>query len=83
MSVHRRTGGVVHGQLRLLGDPAAGVQFLQNLTSAFPALTETERKICPLLRLNLETPDIAKLLFVSERNVENHRRRPFPGSGWF
>jgi tetratricopeptide (TPR) repeat protein len=49
--------------------------FLHNLTVAFPELTPMERKVCPLLRLNLETEDIAKLLFLSERSVENHRYR--------
>lgn len=50
-------------------------QFLHNLTVAFPELTPQERKVCPLLRLNLETEEIAKLMFLSDRSVENHRYR--------
>jgi DNA-binding CsgD family transcriptional regulator len=49
--------------------------FLHNLTTAYPTLTPMERKICPFLRLNLTSEDIAKLLFLSDRNIENHRYR--------
>ena len=50
-------------------------EFLANIAKAFPKLTPMERKICALLRLNLTSVDIAKLLFLSERNIENHRYR--------
>jgi DNA-binding CsgD family transcriptional regulator/tetratricopeptide (TPR) repeat protein len=50
-------------------------EFLDTLTKRFPKLTPMERKICALLRLNLNSPDIAKLLFLSERNIQNHRYR--------
>ena len=50
-------------------------QFLHNLIKAFPSLTPMEEKICPLLRLNLTSEDIARLMFLSDRNIENHRYR--------
>jgi tetratricopeptide (TPR) repeat protein len=50
-------------------------QFLHNLTKEHPTLTAMERKVCVLLRLKLMSTDIAKLLFLSERNIENHRYR--------
>ena len=50
-------------------------KFLHELTKKHPDLTAMERKVCVLLRLNLTSVDIAKLLFLSERNIENHRYR--------
>ncbi len=50
-------------------------QFTQNITEAFPELTAMERKLCTLLRLNLTSEEIARLLFLSARNIENHRYR--------
>jgi len=50
-------------------------EFLFNLEARFPKLTPMEKKICALLRLNLTSSDIARLLFLSERNIENHRYR--------
>ncbi len=49
--------------------------FEKDLIERFPALTKMERKICMLLRLNLMSVDMAKLLILSERNIENHRHR--------
>lgn len=49
--------------------------FEENLIERFPALTKMERKICMLLRLNLMSVEMAKLLLLSERNIENHRHR--------
>ncbi len=49
--------------------------FLTRLSEKYPKLTPMERKICALLRLNMTSVDIAKLLFLSERNIENHRYR--------
>jgi DNA-binding CsgD family transcriptional regulator len=50
-------------------------EFLHNLGKSYSALTGMERKICALLRLNLTSVDVAKLLYLSERNIENHRYR--------
>jgi len=49
--------------------------FEQQLIDRFPTLTKMERRICILLRLNLMSMDMAKLLILSERNIENHRHR--------
>jgi DNA-binding CsgD family transcriptional regulator len=49
--------------------------FEKNLIERFPKLTKMERRICILLRLNLMSVDMAKLLILSERNIENHRHR--------
>ena len=38
-------------------------------------MASTELKICALLKANLATKDIANLLYLSERTVENHRYR--------
>jgi DNA-binding CsgD family transcriptional regulator len=50
-------------------------EFYSNIVKAFPKLTIMERKICILLRLKLTSTDISKLLFLSDRNIENHRYR--------
>jgi tetratricopeptide (TPR) repeat protein len=50
-------------------------EFLKNLVKKYPTLTTMQRKVCALLRLNLTSVDIAKLLYLSERNIENHRYR--------
>lgn len=49
--------------------------FIRNLSTRYPELTPTELKICALLKANLATKDIANLLYLSERTVENHRYR--------
>lgn len=46
--------------------------FVMNLLNRYPALTETERKICLLFRLGLSTRDIANVLYTSVRTVETH-----------
>jgi DNA-binding CsgD family transcriptional regulator len=50
-------------------------EFLNRLTERFPDLTPMEVKICMLLRLQMTSPDIATMLCLSERNIENHRYR--------
>jgi len=49
--------------------------FLDNLKSAFPALTKQELRICSLIKIGLSTPMISEILFLSSRSVENHRYR--------
>jgi DNA-binding CsgD family transcriptional regulator len=47
--------------------------FVRKLSARFPKLTPTELKICSLLKLNLQTREIASLLHTSVRNIESHR----------
>jgi len=47
--------------------------FLSTLSTKYPELSNSEKKICLLLKLNLRTPEIANLLSASERTIENHR----------
>jgi DNA-binding CsgD family transcriptional regulator len=49
--------------------------FLQKLVNRHPILTKMEKKICSMLCIGLTSVDIAKLLSLSERNIENHRYR--------
>ncbi len=48
--------------------------FMQTLAKRFPTLSPMELKICALIKLNLPTKDIARLLAISPRTVEVHRR---------
>lgn len=50
-------------------------EFLRKLTEQYPGLTPMELKICALSRIGLSTKDIARLLVVSIRNIQNHRYR--------
>jgi tetratricopeptide (TPR) repeat protein/DNA-binding CsgD family transcriptional regulator len=52
---------------------AAYPEFTKKLIEKNPELTPTELRICSLLRMNLRSIDIAKLLGLSERTVEGHR----------
>jgi len=47
--------------------------FITTLANQFPTLTPTEIKICSLLRLNLSTKDIARILCISNGTVDGHR----------
>jgi tetratricopeptide (TPR) repeat protein/DNA-binding CsgD family transcriptional regulator len=49
--------------------------FSKNLLERFPDLTPTEAKICTFLRVGLSTNEMASLLCVTHRNIENHRYR--------
>jgi DNA-binding CsgD family transcriptional regulator len=50
-------------------------EFKQNLLERFSDLTPMETKVCTLLRIELTSKEIAQLLNISERSVENHRYR--------
>lgn len=50
-------------------------QFIESLSATFPKLTPTELRLCALLKMQLSTKDIARLLHTTLRNVENHRFR--------
>jgi len=49
--------------------------FLKNLKQSFPELTPSDLRLCAYLRINLTTKEIAPLLGISVRGVENHRYR--------
>ncbi len=50
-------------------------QFLHNLKEQFPDLTPKDLRLCAFLRMNLSSKEIAPLLGISVRGVENHRYR--------
>ncbi|MEE4177026.1 MAG: triple tyrosine motif-containing protein [Bacteroides sp.] len=49
--------------------------FFQRLKSAFPELTPSDLRLCAYLRLNLSSKEIAPLLSISVRGVEERRYR--------
>lgn len=49
--------------------------FIKDLQTKYPTLTKQEVRLCVLLKANLTTPEIAELLFVSERTIEGTRLR--------
>ncbi len=49
--------------------------FLQTLKSEYPDLTPSDLRLCAFLRINLTSKEIAPLLGISVRGVENHRYR--------
>ncbi|MEE4287584.1 MAG: triple tyrosine motif-containing protein [Mariniphaga sp.] len=50
-------------------------QFLNNLKGQFPDLTPKDLRLCAFLRMNLSSKEIAPLLGISVRGIENHRYR--------
>lgn len=51
------------------------LEFVKKLSKKFPSLTPVEIKICSLMKIDLGTKEIARLLFISPRTVETHRHR--------
>jgi len=49
--------------------------FTKNLLDRFPDLTPMESKVCSLLKVGLTSKEIAHILVLSERSIENHRYR--------
>nr|WP_321452080.1 triple tyrosine motif-containing protein [uncultured Carboxylicivirga sp.] len=49
--------------------------FLKTLKTNYPDLTPGDLRLCAYLRINLTSKDIAPLLGISVRGVENHRYR--------
>ena len=47
--------------------------FKTKLEDKYPTLTPQEVRMCSLVRVGLRNPEIAKLLCLSERTLENHR----------
>ena len=54
---------------------AAHPEFTTKLGRKHPLLSSMEKKVCTMMRVGLTSGDIAKLLSLSERNIENHRYR--------
>jgi DNA-binding CsgD family transcriptional regulator len=50
-------------------------KFLQKLMSKYPQLSHSDLRLCAYLRMNLSSKEIAPLLRISYRGVENHRYR--------
>ncbi len=50
-------------------------QFMKKLRENYPDLTPSDLRLCALLRMNLSSKEIAPLLGVSVRGIENHRYR--------
>ncbi len=49
--------------------------FFKHLKEKYPELTHNDLRLCACLKLNLETKDIASLMNLSVRGVENNRYR--------
>jgi DNA-binding CsgD family transcriptional regulator len=49
--------------------------FFRKLKDKFPTLTENEKKLCAMLRLNLSSKEIASILNISVKSVEMNRYR--------
>jgi DNA-binding CsgD family transcriptional regulator len=47
--------------------------FLRTLISNCPSLTKREQLVCALIRMNMQSWQIAEVLATSEENVNNHR----------
>ncbi|WP_167606157.1 helix-turn-helix and ligand-binding sensor domain-containing protein [Maribellus sediminis] len=50
-------------------------QFFQKMKTEYPELTSSDLQLCAYLRMNLSSKEIAPLLGISVRGVENHRYR--------
>ena len=50
-------------------------QFMKILKDNYPDLTSSDLRLCAFLRMNLSSKEIAPLLGISVRGVENHRYR--------
>ena len=50
-------------------------QFFAKMQASFPDLTPGDLRLCAYLRMNLSSKEIAPLLGISVRGVENHRYR--------
>ncbi len=49
--------------------------FLHNLTESYPTLTDNEKRLAILIRLNLSSKEIASILNISTKSVEMNRYR--------
>lgn len=49
--------------------------FIQRLEENFPSMTDNEKRLCSMLRLNLSSKEIASVLNISPKSVEMNRYR--------
>ncbi|MBZ0202531.1 MAG: LuxR family transcriptional regulator [Ignavibacteria bacterium] len=54
---------------------SANLGFISKISKKYPTLSPVELKICSLIKINLSSKEIAKLLYISNRTVQNHRHR--------
>lgn len=73
VDTHVRSNAQMQGITKELSD--FHQDFIQKLTAEFPTLTRTELKICSLLKLNLNTKEIADFMCVSFKSVEVYRAK--------
>jgi tetratricopeptide (TPR) repeat protein len=73
VDTHVRSDAQMQGITKELSD--FHQDFIQKLTTEFPTLTRTELKICSLLKLNLNTKEIADFMCVSFKSVEVYRAK--------
>ena len=50
-------------------------QFMKTLTETYKDLTPSDLRLCAFLRMNLSSKEVAPLMGISVRGVENHRYR--------
>ena len=50
-------------------------EFILKLKTGYPKLTPSDLRLCAYLRMNLSSKEIAPLLGISVRGLENHRYR--------
>jgi len=50
-------------------------EFIKKLKTGYPKLTPSDLRLCAYLRMNLSSKEIAPLLGISVRGLENHRYR--------
>lgn len=50
-------------------------KFFRHLSERYPSLSPSDLKLCALLRLNMDTKEIAKMLNITVRGVETRRYR--------
>jgi len=50
-------------------------EFIKKLKAGYPKLTPGDLRLCAYLRMNLSSKEIAPLLGISVRGLENHRYR--------
>ncbi len=56
-------------------DLSGDKDFIRRLGGAYPALSQTERKVCALIRAGTGSKDICRILHVSPRTIETYRYR--------
>jgi PAS domain S-box-containing protein len=47
--------------------------FMNKLSTKYPRLTNTEVRVCAMIKLNLRSKEIADILNISQKTIDNHR----------